>query len=392
MAEPICLFLGAGASKAFGYPITADILPLLAERLGARTLFPTLNVVPAIRGDDQASVNSLGFLNDAMGALRKDLTAFLPSALSPAALRPPVGEPLSVTDLLSLIDHMVVSERPPLPAFSTERLIRLRGLVQRGIATVVSEPSNAARAASEADRLQRLVAWLVSRRLAGDAIVTTNYDMTIERPLVTLLTAQGSPHETPLSQRIDYGCSWREAFGADDLAGPDPVRRRPQNPELSFFKLHGSINWLHCGLCEHVYINPTGTIFQGAYVSRFGPESTCACGHRPLSTLLVAPSMVRDVRNPTLLSIWQSALDALRRAKRWVFVGYSLPAEDLAIRSTLIRAYRTAPSPPDVEVYEDGPKPTVRLRYELLFGEKTRMFEGGMAEFVDNLPKESNAA
>jgi hypothetical protein len=383
MPDPVVLILGAGASRAFGYPLTKDILPLIADRLAQNTLFPAINIVPAVAGDDKNAINAHGFLNDAMAAFRKDLTDLLPTALDPAALRPPADvTPLSVTDVLSLIDHLIASQNAPLPGFSIERLVRLRGQVQRAIATIVSQSVDKPTEAAEAVRLTRLVAWLVARRQSDAAIVTTNYDMVIEKPLAEALAALGPPsHRT----EIDYGCSWREAFNHDAVTGQDVVRRRPERPDIAFFKLHGSISWLHCELCDHVYINPTGSIFEGAYVSRFGPESTCACRHRPLSPLLVAPSMVREVRNTTLLSVWQSSLEALRRAKRWAIIGYSLPPEDLAIRSMLIRAFRTAPQSPVVEVYEHGIQPTVALRYQLLFGPTVQLFPGGMAQFVDGL-------
>src|SRR6185295_9652724 len=49
--------------------------------------------------------------------------------------------------------------------------------------------------------------------------------------------------------------------------------------------------------------------------------------------------LVRDVREPHLLSIWNAALNELRLAHEWNFVGYSLPQEDIAIRTMLLRAY-----------------------------------------------------
>ena len=55
--------------------------------------------------------------------------------------------------------------------------------------------------------------------------------------------------------------------------------------------------------------------------------------------MIVSPSFVRDVRDPILLEIWRNALGALRRAERWFIVCYSLPPEDVAIRSMLLRAY-----------------------------------------------------
>ncbi len=65
--------------------------------------------------------------------------------------------------------------------------------------------------------------------------------------------------------------------------------------------------------------------------------NVCWCGAR-LRSLLVTPSVVRDIRDANLLGIWQAALEDLRRADSWTFIGYSLPSEDIAIRSVLLRA------------------------------------------------------
>ena len=317
-----------------------------------------------------------------MRVLLDDLTELLPGALDADALSPPSGvTPLSVTDLLSLIDHMIVNQSSPLRRYST--LVRLRGLVQRAIATVVSQPMNADTAAKERPRLTRFVGWLAARRREGLVVVTTNYDLAIERPLAEALGLGAVP---PAGPGIDYGCSWRQASTVDVTGVLDVVRRRPDQADIAFFKLHGSISWLHCDLCDHVYINPTGSIFEGAYSSRFREESSCACGHWPLSPLLVAPSMVREVRDPSLLSIWQAALEALRRASRWIVVGYGLPPEDLAIRSMLIRAFRTAAAPPRIEVYEQrSPADRRAALSRAVLDPLVQIFPGGMAQMIDSL-------
>jgi hypothetical protein len=114
---------------------------------------------------------------------------------------------------------------------------------------------------------------------------------------------------------------------------------------------------LRCSICDNVYLNPAGAI---AYLSfRLGEgagqpgqrdarleeleaagANECHCGHRPLKHVIVAPSLVRDIRDPILLEIWRNALEELRQADTWFIVGYSLPSEDLAIRSMLLRAFQ----------------------------------------------------
>jgi hypothetical protein len=101
--------------------------------------------------------------------------------------------------------------------------------------------------------------------------------------------------------------------------------------------------------------------------------------------------MVRDVRNPNLESVWQAALEALRSAERWVFVGYSLPPEDLAIRALLLRAFGARPVPPRVLVVDRGRQPEVERRYRLLFP-GLEFMNGGVEAFVATLEEERDAA
>jgi hypothetical protein len=48
------VFLGAGASKTFGYPLTSEILPQIRRRLKNRSLFPIGGADSEARGRAQA--------------------------------------------------------------------------------------------------------------------------------------------------------------------------------------------------------------------------------------------------------------------------------------------------------------------------------------------------
>lgn len=368
------LFLGAGASRALGYPVTAQIFERILARLKDRTLFTSLNVVYPVTGE-HADVNSAGFLADAMKVLEAELSALFPGILDSTT-------PPQITELLSLLDHLIFTGNSAVPRFPRERLTRLRALLERAVATVVTAPEKT-RDASQLALVQRLVKWVVAEAAKPApskhliTIITTNYDLAVEKPVADAVSQSQGPY------RIDYGFNWRDPFQPEE--GEEPVRLRPANPAVGFYKLHGSINWLRCPLCEHVYLNGLGPIFNQAFASRMRDESTCSCYHWPLGTLLVAPSMIRDIRDPNLLGIWQAALEAMRLAQRWIVVGYSLPAEDLAIRSLFLRASRARQGPPAVDLYEHGPHPDVEARYRLLL-QNVAYDGGGFETFINKLP------
>lgn len=71
-------------------------------------------------------------------------------------------------------------------------------------------------------------------------------------------------------------------------------------------------------------------------------HNICECGGLLRGTLVV-PSTVRNVRDANLLGIWQAALEEIRLADRLIILGYSMPAEDITVRSLLMRALNGRP-------------------------------------------------
>lgn len=71
---------------------------------------------------------------------------------------------------------------------------------------------------------------------------------------------------------------------------------------------------------------------------------------------------------------------ALAEAEHWILAGYSLPPQDVAIRSLLLRAHNAHQLKPSIEVVQYGPDQE-RGRYEALFP-GCRYSETGVETFV----------
>jgi hypothetical protein len=79
----------------------------------------------------------------------------------------------------------------------------------------------------------------------------------------------------------------------------------------------------------------------------------------------------------------------MRVADEWIVVGYSLPPEDIAIRSILVRAYSgrgKKRKPPRIRVVQLSEDKKLEDRYRLLFPECTFEY-GGFESFIEKLPK-----
>ena len=112
------------------------------------------------------------------------------------------------------------------------------------------------------------------------------------------------------------------------------------------------------------------------------PVNSCHCGHGKLGLVIVTPSYVRDVREPNLTEIWRHALEALRTSDHWIIAGYSLPSDDLLIRSMFIRAYSGRTKPPRITIVGKGPDADRDARFRLLF-RKCGVFEEGFGAWVE---------
>jgi len=386
------VFMGAGASSAFGLPLTDKILPRIVERLrqdgqGVKQLFP---------GPDSARLND---------DLRNAFLVLYPGL--DLNLADDEGLP-NITNVLSFLDHLILYDQPAGLRYGKEKLIHCRRLLERAIMEVLIDtdlskikehledvqdytpeileiPDMLPRGMDDSQRkvLDLFVAWMFRKRDENGgplSIITTNYDLAVETPIFQKM-GLGS-----LETTVDFGFDWRNPF--TDILVP-----RPQHPELGIYKLHGSLNWLRCDLCGQLYVNPREVIAYLSFNERQAWANTCACGEWPLRHLIVAPSMVRDVRDPHLLNVWRSATEALRIAREWYIIGYSLPAEDLAIRSMLLRAFsargledgsrplseRAGKAGPHLTVVQKGS--SARPAYAAMFS-KFDFIDGGLEQLV----------
>ena len=302
----IVLFLGAGASVPFGYPTTDAILPrindaihdALANRARPAWLHRLEKRDPDICRELKRGI---GLVLPGVTQRRKTNSA-------------------SITDVLSIIDYLLNARLSLAPKFRDPELRKLRHQLGMCINGVL-------RGAKSLQIRDELLRYILARSRTGDriAIVTTNYDCLYDIPLARALARRGQR----AFEAVD--------FGTTVLSPGSHEYSRPMGARLAVFKLHGSLNWLRCELCGSLYVNPKQRIISLAYWSKATVWNTCKCNGR-LREVLIAPSLVRDIRNPHLLSNWLAALAELREASEWIFIGYSLPQEDTEVRALLLRA------------------------------------------------------
>jgi NAD-dependent SIR2 family protein deacetylase len=384
MHSDTVLFLGAGASQPFGIAVTGEILELILKV--GESIFddrPGVADDECLSEEERASWETISWREhiksfpDALdprepvqlARLLKDRLRILLPGLDQVGTDLPL-----ITDVLSLIDYMLASGIVSSPRFQPASLEELRVLLERAILQVLSRPSKPDLATQNDATLAKLADWICQRGESGRpvTIISTNYDIALENKIYSRL-------RLPVHEAVDLGFSWREPTIEGLIHHP------PERPVVRIFKLHGSLNWLRCGLCGYIYFNSRGSIYHQAFRKTLDWSNSCHCLHGPLRPVIVAPSMVRHVQDANLLSIWQRALEALRNAQSWIIIGYSLPPEDLAIRSILIRGERTHEGPLNIKVIQNSSK--TRSSYQLLFPDlnEADFHVGGFLPYVPEL-------
>lgn len=330
----LAIFTGAGASRAIGYPLTKELLPRVRAELIDGSLFRDLTTRTQEKVD------------------RKHLLKYLVGLLPGFDIVASDDLPL-ITDVFSLVEHALVAGES-LPIGGEADLRRMRDLLKQAITDILLGEYLRKWNKSEADRRAQLVidqlVTFIEAHGGAVGIISTNYDIGIDRPLYDRMTAKR------VFRSVDLGFDWRHVSKGD-------VRARPDAPSLRMYKLHGSLDLLRCPLCGYVYFNPWGSIAHQAFRATLDEHNTCHCsGDMHLELHIVAPCLVREIRDPSLLNVWRSALEWLRQADEWIIAGYSMPPEDLGVRSMFMRAYATARRKPHITVVQKGSADEARFR------------------------------
>jgi len=372
----VAVFLGAGASRTFGWPLTNELLPLIIDGIIKEDLFEDVRI-----NSKSHNAADRELLTEALLALCPGLP-LTRTSLKKNRQRLPL-----VTSLLSMLDYSLSSGQALVSGLTLDEIKNARVLLERAIYETIEHEEVATedhywppREPNEAT--QQLVTWLDGLRPEHSAVgvITSNYDVAIEKAWG--FKGEDMHEVDDLSLSMDFGFDWIWP----SHYYPETIITRPATALRRLYKLHGSTNWLRCGLCDRVYINPKVDIAVYAYDRKSTPNNGCHCGHYKLEVQIVSPSFVRDMRAPNLISVWQNALNWLRRADDWIIIGYSFPDEDLNIRSLFTRALAARQKWPNVTAIQLGDNQSIRTRYKQFFPRGRLTFlMNGLQDFLNKV-------
>lgn len=327
MSFDTILVTGAGFSAPAGIPSQKELL----ERLSAYD--PGIETPGAVE-----------FLEAKMR-----VRDFVESFFSPGRTERP-WHSVPLEDVYTVLDRALI-EGDSLPPFSIDDIWAVRRSLDSCIARyLIAVIENA-----DDSLYCRLVNRLIELYGLNWATATTNWDVLWDRVLLNYYRRIGL--------ELSYGA---HVFEANDEMFR-PVNDNGGGPVL--YKLHGSLDWLICPCCHSVFavsdLRLTDPFLSNLKCPRCG-DHTCDSAEPRLRSVLLTPTMLKTVTNPTMRIIYDEVFHALKKASRVIFVGYSLPEADHDLRYLFRRAIGKYT---DVKVVLKGPETgPIISRYKQLFG------------------------
>lgn len=166
-------------------------------------------------------------------------------------------------------------------------------------------------------------------------IITTNYDLLPEMIMHAIkqkatMPVKYEPLSLPQGYNAPPDCACISVSGRGEKVYEESDCK-------NLHKLHGSVNWFvrKTAPFQKVYCwDETFPSFRDSGMLFYTPYCVCSDAGIPDGYLpvIVPPSMIKEYKVPVILKAWQDASDAISKADRIVFIGYSFPPSDTIMK------------------------------------------------------------
>lgn len=350
------ILLGAGASKAAGYPLASELISSIeSEAHSSRQL----NLQKAWKEWD-------GYLQRASGNLRLLLSCQNPEVVlsvpdlceaardaSDLSVRREVKRAVDPVEIQRINEYWDSSERAALSEAIDAREHFLACLHWYFALKHHCDARPDCR--NRRGYLHRLLAQLAP----GDVVATFNWDTTIERTLAE----QRRWHPV-----TGYGFERELRVGRSEGVTTPLPHNVPRSSEITVLKLHGCFGWYRTSVAGGLYFGSSYFLdefeFDGHRSSLVDPAEPIG---PPNASVLAYPSFLKQFGVVEMQKIWSLADATLQRADRVEVWGYSFPESDAAAR-TLLNVLRARLDRREVTVAVHDPDSQARGRWEEFLG------------------------
>ena len=157
--------------------------------------------------------------------------------------------------------------------------------------------------------------------LKDTTFISANYDIHIDNTIAGLYKK-----DNPIM--LDYGVNFTNFDFIHSW-------KRPQNPSVKLYKIHGSLNWLYCPFCNSLTITP----YEGG-IMRFLDninEAKCLACNEITVPIIIPPTYFKNITNLFVSTVWNEVEKTLRKSDLLIFCGYSFSDADIHIKYMIKR-------------------------------------------------------
>ncbi|MGL4912892.1 MAG: SIR2 family protein [Romboutsia sp.] len=304
----MCIFLGAGASAAENSPIQNE---LFSEYF--------------------ASLTPKDFQND----MNKELYRFFKQMFKIDVINDDMEKVNFPTfeEVLGLLD-LAEQRRESFKNFGLETLNRrsdsIRFLRQYLILLMARAIHKTEDRRNEYHKM--LVDNLLKENLLENiTFISANYDIHIDNTIAALYSKKGQ------HIMLDYGVDFTNFEVNDGWA-------KPIKPSVKLYKIHGSLNWLYCPICNSLTLTP----YEGGVMRLLDniKEAKCLDCKEITVPIIIPPTYFKNMSNVFISTVWREVEKSLRKCDVLVFCGYSFPDADIHIKYMLKRVQSSRKKPP----------------------------------------------
>ena len=209
---------------------------------------------------------------------------------------------------------------------------------------------------------------LGSKMQKGDVILSFNYDILMDNALYSLGKLTDSGYRMNFS-RTNADGQW--------------IRVEDQPSEIALFKLHGSLNWIKCGLCGALLL------YRFQKQTLVGAQRfqcpRCSSGEAFAMRMIIPPTQSKEYTDRDMAYLWLQADNHLKDISRIICIGYSFSPSDFDVISLIRRLIARQKNIQDG--YFVSPDKQAKKRLEKLLGKEMKTFRN-LSDYLEDTPSD----
>ncbi len=157
--------------------------------------------------------------------------------------------------------------------------------------------------------------------LENTTFISANYDIHVDNAIAGF-------YKDEKPYMLDYGVEFTNFDHHTNW-------KRAKDPKIKLYKIHGSLNWLYCPVCNSLTLTP----YESGIIRLIDTidESRCLECNEVTVPIIIPPTYFKNMTNSFISTIWNEVEKTLRQSDVLVFCGYSFAAADIHIKYMLKR-------------------------------------------------------